>query len=230
VEAASQAGEFLLSALRDGDGGWLRSWQADGGARHRAYAADHAAVVDMFTRLYEATGARRWLAEARSTAAALVDGYEDTERGGFYTTAHDAEPLVTRPKDLLDNAVPSANSAGALALARLAALTDDERHRRAAERAVALVAGPATDHPTAFAHALEAVDVLGRPREIVVAGDRPDLVAEVHRRYLPEAVLAWGERTDIPLWEGRDDGRAYVCEQLTCKEPVSEPAALAAQL
>jgi hypothetical protein len=159
-----------------------------------------------------------------------VDGYEDTERGGFYTTAHDAEPLVTRPKDLLDNAVPSANSAGALALARLAALTDDDRHRRAAERAVALVAGPATDHPTAFAHALEAVDVLGRPREIVVAGDRPDLVAVVHRRYLPEAVLAWGERTDTPLWEGRDDGKAYVCEQLTCKEPVSEPAALAAQL
>ena len=36
----------------------------DGGARHLAYAADHAALVDAFTRLYEATGEARWIAEA----------------------------------------------------------------------------------------------------------------------------------------------------------------------
>ena len=39
--------------------------------------------------------------------------------------------------------------------------------------------------------------------EVVVTGDRPDLVDVVRRRYLPAAVLAWGEAYPSPLWEGR---------------------------
>ena len=50
LDAAVANGEFLLRDLRRDDGRWLRSWQADGGARHLAYAADHGALVDAFTR------------------------------------------------------------------------------------------------------------------------------------------------------------------------------------
>ena len=86
-------------------------------------------------------------------------------------------------------------------------------------------------HPSAFAHLLQAVDQLSSGgREVVVAGDRPDLVAAVHGRWLPDAVVAWGERFDSPLWEGRDDGRAYVCERFTCKTPAGSVAELEAQL
>ena len=60
-----RTGEFLLRELRRADGRWLRSWQADGGARHLAYAADHAALVDAFTRLAEATGEARWIDRGR---------------------------------------------------------------------------------------------------------------------------------------------------------------------
>src|SRR5690606_17565168 len=59
LAAAVANGEFLLRALRRDDGRWLRSWQADGGARHLAFAADHAALVDAFVRLAEATGQAR---------------------------------------------------------------------------------------------------------------------------------------------------------------------------
>ena len=52
--------------LRRPNGRWWRSWQADGEpqARHDALAADHAALVDAFTRLAEATGQARWIDEA----------------------------------------------------------------------------------------------------------------------------------------------------------------------
>lgn len=43
-------------------------------------------------------------------------------------------------------------------------------------------------------------------------------------------MLAWGERYDSPLWEGRDDGRAYVCRSYTCQLPTDEVATLEAQL
>jgi uncharacterized protein YyaL (SSP411 family) len=87
------------------------------------------------------------------------------------------------------------------------------------------------EHPTAFGHLLAAVDLaVGGTTEVVVAGDRPDLLAAVRSRYLPSAVLAWGERTGGPLWEGRDDGRAYVCHDYACQLPAESPEALAPQL
>jgi uncharacterized protein YyaL (SSP411 family) len=231
LDAAVGTGGFLLRSLRREDGRWLRSWQARGGARHLAYAADHAALVDAFVRLAEATGEARWLDAASGTADALLDLFWDEERGGVFTIGSDAERLVARNKDLMDNATPSANSLAAVALLRLAALTGEERYRDRAERILRLAGSLATQHPTAFGHLLAAIDLaVNGIDEVVVAGDRPDLVEVVQSRFLPGAVLAWGERYASPLWEGRDDGRAYVCRNYACRLPADDPEALAAQL
>jgi uncharacterized protein YyaL (SSP411 family) len=231
LTAARQNGAFLLRELRRPDGRWLRSWQAGGGARHLAYAADHAALVDAFVRLGESTGEARWTDEARRTADQLLDLFWDGDAGGVFTTGRDAEALVSRTKDLQDNAVPAANSAAAVALARLAALTGEERYRASAEAIVRLVGRLAVQHPAAFAHLLVAVDLLTEaPVEVVVPGSPADLLAVVQGRWLPRAVVAWGERYPSPLWEGREEGRAYVCRDYACGLPASEPAELAAQL
>ena len=239
---AVETGDFLLANLRRADGRWLRSWQdgsAHGGdarARHLAYAADHGALLDAFTRLGEATGEARWIDEARSVADALLDLFWDDERGGVFTTGRDAEPLVTRPKDLLDNATPSANSLAALGLLRLGALTGDERFTDRAGAILRLLGTAASRHPSALAHLLGGVDLWNHgTTEIAVVGDRPDLVQVVDERYLPNAVLAWGEPYPSPLWDDRGPGpdgrgRAYVCSHFTCQAPVDSPDALAAQL
>jgi uncharacterized protein len=230
-DAAVATGEFLLGSLRRDDGRWLRSWQADGGARHLAVAADLAALVDAFTRLAEATGEARWVAEAATTADALLDLFWDPARGGLFTTGTDAEQLVARDKDLMDNATPSANSLAAVALVRLAALTGEARYRHHADQILRLAGPVAARHPLAFGHLLAAVDLaVHGVDEVVVAGDRSDLVGLVQRAYLPGAVLAWGERYDSPLWAGRDDGRAYVCRGYTCQLPAADAATLADQL
>jgi uncharacterized protein YyaL (SSP411 family) len=231
VEAAVEIAEFLLANLRRADGRWLRAWQADAGGKHLAYATDHGALVDAFTRLAEATGQARWIAEARAAADALLDLCWDEERGGVFTTGHDAEALIARPKDLMDNATPGANGLAAVGLLRLAALTDDARFREAGEAIVALLGTMAVQQPTAFGHVLAAVDLVARgTTEVVITGDRPDLVAAVQRRFLPNAVLAWGERYDSPLWEARDDGRAYVCRGYACLLPATDVATLESQL
>ena len=68
--------------------------------------------------------------------------------------------------------------------------------------------------------------------EIVVTGDRPDLLAEVRRHWLPAAVVAWGEPDDGPLFEGRppEPGLAYVCQGRSCRMPAADAATLAGQL
>jgi len=233
---AVQTAEFLLTHLRRADGRWLRSWQAgaDGGparAQHPAYAADHAALVDAFTRLAEATGEARWITEARAVADALLDRFWDEEAGGVFTTGHDADALIARQKDFQDNATPSANSAAALALLRLAALTGEDRYLDAVEGILRLFGPLAGRYAAAFAHLLAAVDLAtAGTTEVVVTGDRPDLVAVAHHRYLPDAVLAWGEPYDSPLWADRAPGAAHVCRDFACLLPVTDPDALAAQL
>ena len=231
LDAARQTGEFLLQALRRDDGRWLRSWQAEHGAHTLAFAADHAALVDAFVRLAEATGEARWVTAARETADALLDLFWDDDGGGLFTTGHDGEQLVARAKDLLDNATPAANSLAAVALVRLHALTDDRRHRQRAEDILRMLGRVAGQHPTAFAHLLSAVDLVEYGvTEVAVVGDRRDLVRAVHERYLPRAVFAWGEPYESPLWHDRREGFAYVCRQYVCQAPVSEPEALVTAL
>jgi uncharacterized protein len=231
LEAAEQTGSFLVDRLRRDDGRWLRSWQATGGARHLAFSADHAALVDGFTRLAEASGRAGWIERARETADALLDLFWDDEDGGLFTTGDDGERLIARQKDLMDNPIPSANSLAAVALLRLAALTGVDRYREHGEAIVGALGPLALAHPTAFAHLLEAVDlVTGGITEVVVAGDRPDLVQVVQSNWRPAVVLAWGERFDSPLWEGRDDGRAYVCRNYACQLPATDAETLEAQL
>ena len=159
VAAAVETAEFLIANLRREDGRWLRAWQADAGARHLAYATDHGALVDAFTRLAEATGEARWIGEARSAADALLDLFWDDEHGGVFTTGDDAEVLITRPKDLMDNATPGANGLAAVGLLRLAALTGDDRYREHGEAIVRLLGPLAVRQPSAFGH--------------VIAADRP---------------------------------------------------------
>ena len=230
TDAAVTCAEFLLAELRDANGRWLRAWQAGAGARHFAYAQDHAALVDAFVRLHELTGEARWVDEAVRTADALVELFWDADAGSFWTTGSDAEELVTRPRDLQDNATPSAQSTAAVALLRLAPLADRADLGAVAERVVGLLGGVAVKYPQAFGRLIEAVELSSGLDEIVVTGDRPDLVELVQRRWLPGAILSWGERLDGALWEGRTDGLAYVCRHFACGLPASTAAELEGQL
>jgi hypothetical protein len=221
--------EFCHRELRRPDGRWLRSWQ-DGRTRHLAFAADYAWLIDACTRLGELTGSVGWTERAAAVADGLLDLFWDGDGpGGLFTTGHDAEGLVVRPKDLLDGAVPSANSVAGLALLRLALLTGNDRYREHGERILTLTAPLLADHPMAVADLVGALALPGGA-EVVVAGDRPDLLAEVRRRWLPAAVVAWGERSSSPLWDGRQDGKAYVCRGFACHTPAADAGTLAAQL
>ncbi|HVF73910.1 MAG TPA: thioredoxin domain-containing protein [Acidimicrobiales bacterium] len=231
VRTAEETAEFLWSTLRRADGRWLRSWQRDGEARVLAYAVDYAWLVEAFVRLAEASGRAVWIERAREVADGLLSLFADPDGAGFFTTGHDAERLIVRQKDLFDGATPAANSVACVALLRLAALTGDERYSAAAGGVLSLLAEPMEHHPAAFSWLLGAVDlVVTGVTEVAVVGDRPDLVRAVQERYLPTAVLAWGEPYGSPLWESRSDGLAYVCRNYACQSPAPDIDTLLRQL
>ncbi len=241
METARTNAHFLLREMRRGDGRLLRSWQG-GRANLLAYAEDYAALLEALLTLAELDDVQ-WLAEARAVADGLVALFADDERGGFFTTGADAEALIVRPKDFQDNATPSENSLAADGLLRLAALTGDTDAAASAERWLATLAPVLGEHPTAFAFLLEALQrVVRAPLEVAIVGaagpDRDALVDVLRTRVVPGSVRlvaspgAGAELTPLLADRVAVDGRpaAYVCERFACRLPVTDPAALRAEL
>jgi uncharacterized protein YyaL (SSP411 family) len=237
LDAATGCASFLLAELRDTDGRLLRTWK-DGQARLDAYLEDYAFLLEALITLYESTFDPQWYEQAVTLADSLIDRFEDSERGGFFTTAKDRDELPIRRKDLEDSPVPSGNSAAGFALLRLALLSGEGSYERHALGVLRLLFPLAVRHPTAFGHLLRAADFYVSPvREVAIVGPDPgmhDLVAVVRGRFRPHVVLAGGATDAVPLLEGRDpvDGTAaaYVCEHFVCQAPVTRPEELAAAL
>ncbi len=225
VAAARACAEFVLGPLSE-QGRLFRTWRA-GRARHAGVLDDYADVANGLYELHAATGELRWLEESRRLALLAVELFGDDERGGFFLTASDAEALVNRKKDFDDHPTPSGNSMLAFVLLRLARIWGDAELERRAVSVFRFVAPHIPRAPSAFGHALCALDLhFSPPREIAVVGP-PD--AEVARAVLssfdPNAVVAFGPSEEVPLLQGKGlvDGlpAVYVCENFACQAPIT---------
>ena len=245
ITAAAEAVRFVLTTMRV-NGRLMRSYRSANGKpviKHMAFCEDYGFVVEACLSLYEATGDFDWLDDARWAADEALRLFGDSGSGGFFTTGNDAEALVTRPKDLFDNAIPAANSVMALELQRLTHFTGEISYQEHAVRAMKLVLPTAVRSPTGFGHMLSAVDFYtDRADEIVIVGSdehaTTPFVEVVRGRWLPNKVLIVAHDPDddvvkkIPLLQGRatSETKAYVCHDGTCELPVTTPEHLAAQL
>jgi uncharacterized protein YyaL (SSP411 family) len=237
LEAARGCAEFVSAQMRDAEGRLLRTYR-DGDARLNAYLEDHAFLLEALLTLYESTFETRWYEQGRELAEAMIARFGDPERGGFYSTSDDHESLIARRKEIGDHPIPSGNSSAAMGLLRLAALSGERSYEEQAEGVFRLFASAAGSHPEAFAHLLRALDFhLSPTREVALVGAGLSALAEVVRsEHRPHLVLAGGpEGSDLPeLLRDRPavDGRAtaYVCENFTCKAPVTDPLRLSTLL
>ncbi len=235
--AAGACASFIWDELRDPDGNLLRTFK-DGRASLNAYLEDHAFLLEALLTLYEATFERRWFESAESLAETMISRFGDRGRGGFFSTSDDHEALIARRKDVGDHPIPSGNSAAAMGLLRLAALSGERRYEQQAESVFRLFAKPAAARPEAFAHLLRAIDFhLAPTKEVALIGvDLAPLARTVRTKFRPHLVLAGGpEGSDLPpLLANRPmvkgSPAAYVCESFACKQPVTEADALAGLL
>jgi uncharacterized protein YyaL (SSP411 family) len=176
----------------------------------------------------------------------------DEERGGFHLTAHDAEPLLVRSKEVYDGALPSGNSVAAAVLLRLARLTGRSELEERVEGLLQAFARPLSEHPSAHTALLEVRDRMHAPsREVVLAGRPGAPDTEALRAVLDagpwpdtEVVFRPPAGDDDPVAErvldrapfvrpyGSVAGQAaaYVCRDHLCHAPVTRPGDLRARL
>ena len=248
LAAASANGHFLNQQMVV-DGGLLRTYR-EGQAKIPGYLEDYACVADGFLALYEATFRQEWLDRAVALTNRMISLFWDEGVGGFYDTGSEHESLVTRPRDVFDNAQPCGGSVASEVLLKLAIITGDEDYNLKASQPLRALSRLMTQAPGGAAYWLGVLDFyVSMPREIAVVGDLENedtgaLRDAIYRRYLPNKVLVGttgdGENADdapgyeMPLLADRGmiDGRAtaYVCQNYVCQLPVIDPESLEKQL
>jgi uncharacterized protein YyaL (SSP411 family) len=236
---ALRNGEFLFRELIR-DGKVFRSYK-DGVAKIPGFLEDYAAVALGAVALYQLTFDRVWLERARGLADEIMARFWDEKAQAFFDTPADGEALVTRPRDVTDNAIPSGSSLAAELLLLLGDFYAQGEYTRRASYLLETIAEPMARYPTAFGHALGAADLAARGAvEVAIAGDPADesfgtLSQVVANRYVPSLVLAGGKGAaaeGLALLEGRagKGAVAYVCRGYACDAPAKDAATLAEQL
>jgi uncharacterized protein YyaL (SSP411 family) len=243
AKAARMAADFVLTRLRRRDE--LLHRYREGEAAIAGNLEDYAFLAAALLDLYEATFEARWYDEARLVTEQMVQQFADQSNGGFFFAARDSEVLAP-VKDAYDGATPSGNAVAALTLLRLAEFTSDDRLRHYAERTLRAFWPLLDMNPAGSTHLLCALDFqLGTPKEIVVAGERSTpqtqaLLRAVRQPWIPNKVVALRASGDsptaqhMPLLEGKNPVKGqptvYVCENYTCKLPLTAVRAVSALL
>jgi uncharacterized protein YyaL (SSP411 family) len=232
IAAAEKAAEFILLRMRRDDGRLLHSWRA-GQARFDAYLDDYACLGNALTSLYEATFNEHWIEAAVQLADFMLVHFTDTENGGFYYTAADHEMLITRQKDVQDNATPSSSAMAATMLERLGRLCGRTDYLDAAERTIRSAAALMEKAPTAAGQMLIALELAtGSTPELAILGDdasTQEILADLRRRFWPTKVVAKRPgKNHSPsldgLFAGKDsrggEPTLYICERFACQAPI----------
>jgi uncharacterized protein YyaL (SSP411 family) len=244
LEAATRAAMFVRTRLYDESKNVLVRNYRESRSEVEGFADDYAFLIQGLLDLYEACFDVSWLQFAIELQETQDRLFLDETQGGYFSGTGKDASILLRLKENNDSAEPAASSVAALNLLRLAQFRDEQRWHERAEKTINAFSPQISHFPSAMPQMLVALDFsLNKPRQIVVAGkrDTPEtriLLAEVHRHFIANKVLllADGDEGQRFLEEKLEALRAmkpmngksaaYVCENFTCKAPVTDPKAL----
>jgi uncharacterized protein YyaL (SSP411 family) len=239
LEAARKAIDFILKNMRKNTGALLHRYR-DGDAAITGHVDDYAFFIWGLLEFYEASFESRYLEIALSLNDYFLKHFWDSDHGGFFFTADDAENLLLRTKEIYDGAVPSGNSVALLNLLRLSRITGRTDLEEYASKLSQAFANQVRAIPSAHTQFLTGVDFgLGPSFEIVIAGDSRSedtkkMLRTIQSHFLPNKVLLL-RPTEVPEPEivtvapfakphQAVDGKAtaYVCRNYICNRPVTK--------
>ncbi|ODU00314.1 MAG: N-acylglucosamine 2-epimerase [Pseudonocardia sp. SCN 72-86] len=245
VDAAARAIDLILNEHMP-QGRLRRSSRAGTVGNAAAVLEDHAWIAEALLTLHQITGDPRRLEAATDVLDVALEHFAANGRPGVYfDTADDGDPLLHRPRDVVDNATPCGSSALAGALVTASALTGSERagrYREAAERALEVVGELVGPHARFAGHWLSTAErLVAGPVQVVIVGSDGDpqrdrLLARARSLAPVGSVILAGppEATGVPLLAHRamltDLATAYVCRGFVCHQPATSLDQLERQL
>jgi uncharacterized protein YyaL (SSP411 family) len=248
LEIATRAANFIRKELWDDSGKTLFRSYRDGRSAVEGFADDYAFVIQGLLDLYEASFDVESLKFATQLQETQDHLFFDEKNGGYFSTSGKDKNVVLRMKDDNDSAEPAASSVAALNLLRLSQFYGDKQLEEQARKTIDAFATTLSHFPSAMPQMLVAFDFSSsKPRQIVIAGKKDAqetkaFLTEVRRHFLPKTILLLADGAEGQKYLGEKneairamsplDGKpaAYVCENFTCKAPVTDPKQLAGLL
>ncbi|WP_029077266.1 thioredoxin domain-containing protein [Kaistia adipata] len=239
VEIAARAFRFLSESMSPGGrpGHALR----EGRMVHPGFSSDLASLARAAIALHQATQAATYLAEA-ARLLDLLEVHHGDGNGNLAFTADDAEPLIVRKSDRVDDAAPNPHGLAVDSLVRLWALTGDDAYRDRADAILATSAGAIAENVFGTASLLSGLDLRLAVRTIVLvipAGASATALRDVVTGDWRSTFVLDIRADDEPLPAGHPahgktaiggKATAYLCREGNCSLPITDPAALASAL
>jgi uncharacterized protein len=245
LEIATRAAKFLGTNLYEKKSKLLYRNYRGSRSDIEGFADDYAFIIQGLLDLYEASFDVEWLKFAVELQETQDRLFFDEKNGGYFSTSGKDGSVFLRMKDDNDGAEPAASSVAALNLLRLAQFRDNKRMAEHARKTIDAFATTLSHFPSAMPQMLVALDFASsKPRQVVITGKKeaPEtqaLIREVNRHFLPKTVVFLADGAEGQKYLGGQneairamsplDGKpaAYVCENFTCKAPVTEANELA---
>lgn len=224
LESAIKNANFLLQHMCSPGGGLFRNFKA-GKANIPAFLDDYAFVIEGLIALYEATFDEKWLRHAKSLTDHAILHFQDETSGLFFYTSDEAESLIARKHEIMDNVIPGANSVIAHVLFKLGHLFDEQHYLDRAQQLLRNVHPKIKTYGSAYSNwaSLLLNEVFGW-NEIAITG--PDFEIkrqELDKFFIPNKILLGGSSGSLPLLQDKwgDETRIFVCRNKTCQLPAT---------
>ena len=227
LESALRNARFITSELSANDDGLRRTYRG-GKVSVSGFLDDYAFTSRAFIRLYEVTFDLHWLEKARQLADYALAHFADPATPMFFYISDLSEAIVLRKKDVVDNVIPSSNSAMAEVLLLLGEYYQYKPYTDRGTSMVRKMSGDRVGLPEVFYAnwaRLTAFEVFPRYHVAVVGKDAASRSVALQQVYNPLALYLGGDEENLPLLENKlvkNKTLIYVCRDHICKFPVED--------
>lgn len=220
LAAAQKAQSFLDTHLSDG----THLYVSCRGTTRSSYGFldDYACQTAALISLYEVSGNASYLERSQSVCREAITQFAD-DKGGYFLYGTKNAPLITRPKETYDGALPSGNSIMAWCLVRLSQLTHTDFFEQAAEKQLAFLSGEAGHYPAGHSLFLIALLYSMYPPEkitVVLSEDQTSIQLLPQLPFYADVTFLEQETDAYRLLDGKTT--YYVCKDHSCLPPIHE--------
>jgi uncharacterized protein YyaL (SSP411 family) len=223
-ESAVTTAQFILNNLKTDDGGLYRNYK-NGKASINGFLDDYAFLIEALIALYEADLNEDWLYEAKNLTDYVLDNFSDADSPMLFYTSVKSESLIARKHEVMDNVIPSSNSAMALNLQKLGLFFDNETFTEKAKEMLASVEPKIKTYGSAYSNwAIQLFNEVYGINEIALTGlDIESLKLELNQYYIPNKITLGGTKSTLPLLKDKqsNETKVYICRNKVCQLPVN---------
>ncbi|MCG2417770.1 thioredoxin domain-containing protein [Aequorivita sp. F47161] len=227
LNAALKNAAFISEKQLQKNGALFHNFK-NGKSNINGFLEDYAFTIEAFIDLYQITLDEKWLNLSKKMADYTRVNFFDSEKHMFYFTSKEDPAIVTRSFEYRDNVIPASNSVMAKNLFLLSKYFEETGFDEISHQMLKNVSEEIKQYPSGFSNWLDLLlNFKNGFYEVVVVGEAaPKIVKELNTNYLPNIIIAGSQsEKDGPLFENRfvpGETLIYVCENNTCKLPVTE--------